>query len=100
MGGDTENPHRITALCGILWGHILDLDAVRSQRKRPSLERRLKVAHAVSQLSGAYLKAAEADAVLNAVPALQEQVQELLRASRNGQAAAPAQFTSGAVGRR
>jgi hypothetical protein len=84
MPDNTENPSRIAELRDILWGHIQDLDQVRRLKKRPSLERRLKVVHALSQLSASYLKVVEVDAVLEAVPALEAQVQELIRASRNG----------------
>ena len=81
---DLENPNRIEALGEIIWGHIVDLDRTRFQRKRPSLEMRIKVGHAVGQLSAAYLRVVEADAVMAAVPTLQAQVQQLLAESRNG----------------
>jgi hypothetical protein len=84
MPDDGRNPNRTTELCEILWGYIQDFERVRHLKKRPSLDKLLRVAHAVSQLTGAYLKAAEAEAVLGSVPALQAQVQELLRESRNG----------------
>ena len=84
MPEDRETLKRTAELCEILWGFILDLERVRHVKRRPSLEKLLRVAHAVSQLSGAYLKAAEADAVLASVPTLQAQVQQLLAESRNG----------------
>jgi hypothetical protein len=87
MPDNTENPRRIAELSGILWAHIQDLDQVRLLKRRPSLERRLRVVHALSQLSAAYLKVVEVDAVLEAVPALQAQVQhlrQLVAESRNG----------------
>jgi hypothetical protein len=77
MPDNAENSSRIAELSDILWGHIKDLDQVRFLKKRPSLERRLRVVHALSQLSAAYLKVVEVDAVLEAVPALQAQVQHL-----------------------
>jgi hypothetical protein len=84
MSDDTENPRRIAELREILWAHIQDLDQVRRLKRRPSLERRLKVVHALSQLSASYLKVVEVNAVLETVPELQAQMQEVLRASRNG----------------
>ena len=83
MLDESKNPNRTTELCDILWWHIKDLDQVRLLKKRPSLERRLKVVHALAQLSGAYLKVVEADAVMAAVPTLQAQVQQLLAESRH-----------------
>jgi hypothetical protein len=82
-----EEPHnlkRIAELADILWGHIQELDKYRFMKKRQPLDRKLKIAHAVSQLSAAYLKVVEADAVMAAVPTLQAQVQQLLAESRNG----------------
>jgi len=57
---------------------------VRHLKRKPSVEKLLRVAHAVAQLSGAYLKAAEAEAVMATVPELKAQVQQLLTESRNG----------------
>src|SRR5688572_152328 len=84
MLDESKNPNRTAELCDIMWWHIKDLDQVRLLKKRPSLERRLRVVHALAQLSGAYLKVVEADAVMAAVPTLQAQVQQLLAESRNG----------------
>jgi hypothetical protein len=78
-----ESVNRIKAIGDILWGFMQDLAKVQALKKRPSLEQRLKVAHAVSQLAAAYLKVAEADAVMSTVPDLKAQVQQLLE-SRNG----------------
>jgi hypothetical protein len=77
MPDNAENSSKIAELRDILWAHIHDLDQVRLLKRRPSLERRLKVVHALSQLSASYLKVVEVDAVLEAVPALQAQVQQL-----------------------
>jgi hypothetical protein len=79
-----ENPSRIAELGEILWGHIQQLDKYRHMRKRQPLTTKLRVAHAISQLSASYLKVVEADAALHAVPELQTQLQEVLRTSRNG----------------
>jgi hypothetical protein len=81
---ESQNPQRIAELADILWAHIRGLDQVRLLKRPPSLDRRLKVAHALGQLSAAYLKVVEADAVMAAVPTLQAQVQQLLAESRNG----------------
>ena len=81
---ESENPNRIAELGEILWAHIRDLDRVRFLKRPPSLDRRLKVAHALGQLSAAYLKVMEADAVMATVPTLQEQVHQLQREARNG----------------
>jgi hypothetical protein len=72
-------PNRTAELCDILWGFILDLDRVRHLKKRPSLDQRLRVVHALSQLSGAYLKAAEVSDLTARVAAL-----EAAMAERNG----------------
>ena len=90
MADEAEKTQRIAELADILWAHIRDLDQVRRLKRRPSLERRLKVAHAIGQLSAAYLKVAEADAVMAEVPTLKTQVQQLLAESRNGHGHAPA----------
>jgi len=81
---EDENHNRIAELADILWGHIQELDRYRFMKKRQPLDCKLKIAHAVSQLSAAYLKVVEADAVMAAVPTLQAQVHQLLRESRNG----------------
>jgi hypothetical protein len=78
MPDDREIPNRTVELGEIVWRCILDLERVYHLRKRPSLERRLKVAHAMAQLSGAYLKVAEA-ADLSARLAQLEAVVEGLR---------------------
>lgn len=78
-----ETSNRITALADILWGFIQDLERVRHQKRKPSVDKVLRVAHAVSQLSAAYLKVAEADVVFREVPDLQERIRQLA-ASTNG----------------
>jgi hypothetical protein len=81
---EPQNHNRIAELAEILWGHIRELDRYRFMKKRQPLDRKLKIAHAVSQLSAAYLKVVEADAVMASVPTLQAQVKQLLAESRNG----------------
>jgi hypothetical protein len=81
---NVKTSSRIDALEDIIWGFIQDLAKVQALKKRPSLEQRLKVAHAVSQLSASFLKVAEAKAVFSTVPDLQAQLRQL--AATNGHA--------------
>jgi hypothetical protein len=84
MRGVTADPNRTKELGEILWAYIEEFERVRHLRKRPSVDKMIRVSHAVSQLAGMYLKVVETDAALRTVPELQAQVQELIRASRNG----------------
>src|SRR5262245_50570826 len=76
MGGgggrsvETDIPNHTAELCEMLWGFRQDLDRVRHQKRKPSVEKVLRVVHAVAQLSGAYLKAVEFRSVYDELPEL------------------------------
>jgi hypothetical protein len=91
MRGVTADPNRTKELGEILWAYIEEFERIRHLRKRPSVDKMIRVSHAVSQLAGMYLKVVETDAALRTIPELQAQVQDLIRASRNGQSP-PAAF--------
>jgi hypothetical protein len=83
-----ESVNRIKRLADILWGFIEDLERTGHLIRKPTVEKALRISHAISQLSAAYLKVAEAEVVMATVPELKAQVRQLME-SRNvhGQAA-------------
>jgi hypothetical protein len=83
MSADAIIPNRTAALAEILWGFIQDMDKVRHWKRKPSLDKLLRVAHAVSQLSGAYVKVTEAGEIA-ALEARLAAVEALLQGSTNG----------------
>jgi hypothetical protein len=80
----TEISNHINELCEILWGFISHLDRVRHTKKPAAVDKVLRVSHAIAQLSGAYLKAVEAQALYQEVPELRERLATLQAHQRNG----------------
>jgi hypothetical protein len=82
MPDEPEIPNRTAELREILWHFVEDLERIRHLRRKPSLDKLLRVVHAVSQLSGAYLRAAEVSDLTARVAALEAALVE--RAAQNG----------------
>jgi hypothetical protein len=61
MPETNESANDIRNLREILWGHIHTLDRVRGFKRRPSVDKYLRVAHGIAQLSGVLLKVIEVE---------------------------------------
>jgi hypothetical protein len=79
----TDPCNWINELAAIHWAFIQDLERVRQHRKRP-VDKLLRVAHCLAQVSASYLKVIEAQAVYQEVPELRERLATLQAHQRNG----------------